>query len=508
MSPTVSGERDMESHAMAATARQKEEIVRIGQRGRLFDRGHVDVFGHAVGRNAALAFTLDVGLLVFSIIAGFTIRTGFVHGFSLGALYSVLDRFTGATAFLLVSSVVSLFLFGVYSSDAFRRRRRLVLRVLAAQTLAFVATTGLMYLWSRGIGRGHLAITISIATTLLILYRLVLASYFTARTRARRTLVAGAGWAGAEMIREIEQDGESDYEVVGLVDDNPDLMGTEVEGYPVLSTSDDACQLLLENEADHVVVAVSHGRTDTFLRNLLRCKTSGARVVEMADLYKAIAHKVPIKHVTDQWFILGHGFDLDSRWMLANAIRILDLTLAVVGLVMAAPFLLVAAVAIKLTSPGPVFFTQARVGQYGRDFTLIKLRTMRNDAEDKSGPVWSRKNDARVTTVGRFLRRTRIDELPQMINVLRGEMSFVGPRPERRFFVDQLNEKIPYYELRHTIKPGISGWAQVCYRYTNDEEGALEKLQYDLYYIQEMSLFLYGLVILKTIQTVVSKPGS
>jgi exopolysaccharide biosynthesis polyprenyl glycosylphosphotransferase len=493
---------------MAGNADRKEEHVRIGHKGGLFDRGHVAVLGHAVGRNAALAFTLDVVLLVFSIIAGFSIRSGFIYGFSLEAVYAVLDRFTGGTAFLLVSSVVSLYLFGVYSSDAFRRRTRLMFRILAAQALAFIVTIGLMYLWSRGIGRGHFAITFSIATTLLILYRVVLASYFTARTRAQRTLIAGAGWAGAEMIREIEQDGENDYEIIGLIDDDPELMGTEVEGYPVLSTSDDACQLLLENEADHVVVAVSHGRTDTFLRNLLRCKTSGARVVEMADLYKAIAHKVPIKHVTDQWFILGHGFDLDARWMLANAIRILDLTLAVIGLTLAAPILLVAAAVIKITSPGPVFFTQDRVGEFGREFTLIKLRTMRNDAESKSGPVWSRKNDARVTPVGKFLRRTRIDELPQMINVLRGEMSFVGPRPERRFFVDQLTEKIPYYELRHTVKPGISGWAQVCYRYTNDEEGALEKLQFDLYYIQEMSLFLYGLVILKTIQTVVSKPGS
>ena len=498
----------METLLMAGTADPNGDVVRIGQKGRFFERGHVAIFGYTISRNAALAFTLDVVLLVTSIIAGFMIRTGFVHGFSLTVFYSVLDRYTAATVFMLVSSVLSLFLFGVYSPDAFRRRTRLMLRVLVAQLLALLVTTGLLYLWSRGVGRGHLAISFSMATSMLILYRLALSSFFTARTRARRMLVAGAGWAGAEMIREIERHGEDDYEIVGLVDDNPDLMDTEVEGYPVLSTTDDACQLLVENEADHVVVAVSHGRTNKFLRNLLRCKTSGASVVEMADLYKAIAHKVPIKHVTDQWFILGHGFDLDARWMLGNAIRILDLGLAVIGLILAAPILLLAAIAIKLSSRGPVFFTQDRVGQFGREFTLIKLRTMRQDAEDKSGPVWSQQNDSRVTAVGKFLRRTRIDELPQMINVLRGEMSFVGPRPERRFFVDQLNEKIPYYELRHTIKPGISGWAQVCYRYTNDEEGALEKLQYDLYYIQEMSLFLYGLVILKTIQTVVSKPGS
>jgi len=493
---------------MAGTADRKEEIVRIGQRGRMFERGHVAVFGHAVSRNAALVFSVDVTLLLLSIVGGFMIRTGFMHGFSVAVLYDVLDRYTGATVFLLVSSVLSLYLLGVYSPDAFRRRTRLMLRVLVAQALALVVTTGLLYLWSRGVGRIHLAISFSMATFLLIAYRLILSRFFTAQTRARRTLVAGAGWAGAEMIREIQRLGEDDYQVIGLVDDNPELVDTEVEGFPVLSTTDDACQLLVENDADQVVVAVSHGRTNQFLRNLLRCKTSGASVVEMADLYKAIAHKVPIKHVTDQWFILGHGFDLESRWLLANAIRILDLSLATIGLILSAPFILAAAFAIKLTSRGPVFFTQDRVGQFGREFTLIKLRTMRQDAEAKSGPVWSQKSDPRVTAVGRFLRRTRIDELPQMINVLRGEMSFVGPRPERRYFVEQLTEKIPYYELRHTVKPGISGWAQVRYRYTNDEEGALEKLQYDLYYIQEMSLFLYGLVILKTIQTVVSKPGS
>lgn len=482
--------------------------IHTGHKARLFEGGHTKFFGHPISRKIAAVFTLDVASILIGLTAGWVLRLGILFGVSHRGPWIVLDKYTGATVFMIGISLACLYLLDVYNPDAVQRRQRLLLRVVLAQILTFVVITAVYYLWDRGYGRGIVAISLAAQTLLLVGHRIVFSNLLTDQRRSKRLLLAGAGWAGEELIRAIRGDQASDYQVVGLVDDDESLIGTEMEGCTVLGTSDECQRLLMEQDVDHVVVAVSRGRSERFLRNMLRCKAAGARVVEMADLYKQLTHKVPIKHVTDQWFILGGGFDLDSRFFLRNAIRMLDVALSVFGLVMATPIVLFAAIAIKLTSRGPVFFTQTRVGQFGEEFTLIKLRTMTQDAESGSGPVWSQKSDPRVTAVGRLLRRTRIDELPQMINVLRGEMSFVGPRPERRFFVDQLNEKIPYYELRHTMKPGITGWAQVCYHYTNDEEGALEKLQYDLYSVQEMTLFLYALVILKTVKTVLTKPGS
>jgi len=482
--------------------------IRAAHRTRLFEGGRTTFFGHPVSRKMALVFVLDVACILVALVAGWVFRLGIGYGESHLGILVVVDKYTGATVFMIATSLTCMYLLDVYNPDASRRRQRLLLRVLLAQAMAFVVIMAVYYLWARGYGRGILAISVVVSTLLLVSHRILLSRYLTDEGRSQRLLVAGAGWAGRELIREIEGDQVSDYQVVGLVDDDEAATGTEVEGHEVLGTSDDCRRLLVERQADHVVVAVSHGRSERLLRNLLRCKAAGGSIIEMPDLYKQLTHRVPIKHVTDQWFILGHGFDLESRFFLRNALRLMDLALSIIGLILAAPIVLAAAVAIKLTSHGPVFFTQKRVGKFGDEFTLIKLRTMTQDAESKSGPVWSQNHDPRVTAIGRLMRRTRIDELPQMINVLRGEMSFVGPRPERRFFVDQLNEKIPYYELRHSVKPGITGWAQVCYRYTNDEEGALEKLQYDLYSIQEMSLFLYALVILKTVKTVLTKPGS
>jgi len=490
--------------------RGKSKLVSLhaGHKHRLFEGGHTRLFGHPVSRKIALMFALDVLSIFVGLTVGWVLRLGILFGVSHRGPWIVLDKYTGATVFMIGISLVCLYLLDVYNPDATHRRQRLLLRVLLAQVLTFLVVTAVYYLWDRGYGRGIVAISLAVQTLLLVGHRIVFSSLLTDEGRSKRLLLAGAGWAGQELVRAIQLDQALDYQVVGFVDDDESLCDQELQGCRVLGTSDDCGRLLMEKDADHVVVAVSHGRSERFLRNLLHCKAAGARVLEMPDLYKQLTHKVPIKHVTDQWFILGGGFDLDSRFFLRNAIRLLDVCLSIFGLILAAPIVLAAAVAIKLTSRGPVFFTQSRVGQFGQEFTLIKLRTMTQDAESGSGPVWSQNNDPRVTMVGRFLRRTRIDELPQMINVLRGEMSFVGPRPERRFFVDQLNERIPYYELRHTVKPGITGWAQVCYHYTNDEEGALEKLQYDLYAVQEMTLFLYALVILKTVKTVLTKPGS
>lgn len=237
---------------------------------------------------------------------------------------------------------------------------------------------------------------------------------------------------------------------------------------------------------------------------LLHCKLRGVRVETAAAFLERQTGKVSLEDVSPKWFALADGFCY-SRARLALK-RAVDLLLAILLLFAAAPVALAAAIAIRLESKGPAIFKQVRVGRGGRNFTLYKFRSMRENAE-QDGPVWAQKNDHRVTRVGRFLRATRIDELPQVINVLRGDMSFVGPRPERPYFVDLLKSRVRYYDLRHCTKPGITGWAQVMFPYGASVEDAYQKLQYDLYYAKNLSLRLDLLILLKTVRVVITRQG-
>lgn len=249
--------------------------------------------------------------------------------------------------------------------------------------------------------------------------------------------------------------------------------------------------------ANKVVVSLTERRGVFPLQEMLNCKLSGIEVLDSPALFERMTGKLLIENITPSWFIFCHGFQVTP--LLRAAKRTMDICLSLFGLAMFAPFWLLVTLAIKLDSPGPVFFRQIRVGEGDKPFTLIKFRSMRQDAEKLSGAVWASKNDSRVTRLGKFLRKSRIDEIPQLINVLKGEMSLVGPRPERPEFVKTLKERIPYYSERHFVKPGVSGWAQVRYPYGASVEDAVEKLRYDLFYIKNISIMLDLKIIFKTI---------
>lgn len=239
---------------------------------------------------------------------------------------------------------------------------------------------------------------------------------------------------------------------------------------------------------------------------LLQYKLEGLQYYNYLEFYETYENKLPISHLSPKWFLENTGFEIYHNNFNLKAKRLLDLFFAMLIGIFVAPVIILAAIIVKLESKGPIFFIQERIGEGNRKFNIVKFRSMTTDAE-KNGPQWASKNDNRVTKFGKIMRATRIDELPQLWNVLRGEMSFVGPRPEREFFIQQLEKEIPYYNLRHTVKPGLTGWAQVMYPYGASVEDAYRKLQYDLYYIKHHSIPFDVKVLLKTVTIVIFGKG-
>ncbi|MFY9270265.1 MAG: TIGR03013 family XrtA/PEP-CTERM system glycosyltransferase [Candidatus Manganitrophaceae bacterium] len=264
--------------------------------------------------------------------------------------------------------------------------------------------------------------------------------------------------------------------------------------------------ILKEHDIRKVVIALDDRRRQLPVEALLRLRVQGVEVVEGISFYEKISGKILVKFLRPSSLIFSEGFNRLTMMRLAK--HLLDLLLASTGLILLSPVFLALSVLIKLDSRGPIFYRQERVGENGKPFMVIKFRSMHQDAERGTGPVWASQNDPRVTRLGRIMRMLRLDEIPQMINVLKGEMSFVGPRPERPLFVDQLRKKIPYYDLRFSVKPGLTGWAQVKYSYGATEEDALEKLQFDLYYIKHLSPVFDLTIVIETIKVVFSREGA
>ena len=265
-------------------------------------------------------------------------------------------------------------------------------------------------------------------------------------------------------------------------------------------------ELAQEKEVDLVVVAIEDRRHSLPVDELLECRLAGVGVREQEAVYELITGKIAVEALRPSYLIFNEGFSRHPWAELAK--RTVDLILAIVLLLLTWPLMLVTAIIVRWDSPGPILFTQERVGRDGRTFTLLKFRSMRADAEMASGPVWATQDDPRITRSGRFIRRARLDELPQLFNVLAGHMSLVGPRPERPHFVDDLTRKIPYFKQRHIVKPGLTGWAQINYRYGSTFEDAVQKLQYDLFYIKNQSLLFDLSILFNTVKIVILRKGT
>jgi exopolysaccharide biosynthesis polyprenyl glycosylphosphotransferase len=347
-------------------------------------------------------------------------------------------------------------------------------------------------------------------------WRVAYAQIFIQPWFEQRALVVGAGTAGRHLATALKTAPTganpfrgTGYQLVAFVDDNPDRIGTMIEGVPVLDERGVLVSLAQALEVDEVILAITHRHAiaDDLFDALLRCRELGLRVTTMPALYERLLGRVSVEHLGRDLHMVMPMEDTAVERFYGAAKRGCDVILALVGVCVVgilAPFV---ALGNAITSPGPLFYRQQRVGKGGRCFEMPKFRSMVPDAEGDGSAVWADEDDPRVTPVGRWLRRTRLDELPQFINVLRGEMSLIGPRPERPEFTDNLARTVPFYRARHAVRPGISGWAQVRYHYGNSAEDSEIKLEYDLYYVKHASLFLDLRILLLTIPVMLQFMG-
>jgi sugar transferase (PEP-CTERM system associated) len=358
--------------------------------------------------------------------------------------------------------------------------------------------------------QGVFLLTAAMAIVMVMAWRWVFDVVISHLAPRERLLLVGTSPATVLLARELfERRQEFGVDIVGFIDPDPARVGAPVINPGVVGTVADIPSLSLRMHVDRVVVHLTDQRGKLPMDQLLDMRLrTGVLFDHLASVYEEYTGKIALENLRPSWLVFSTGFRKTRLLMVTK--RAFDVVAAVCGLILASPLMLVSALLVKLESPrDPILYHQERVGLNGEPFTIHKFRTMRTDAEARTGPVWSKGDgDPRITPVGRFMRKTRLDEIPQLWNVLRGEMSLIGPRPERPSFVEQLTRQIPFYGQRHVVKPGVTGWAQVRYTYGASVEDALEKMQYDLYYVKHMSLRFDIMIALETIKTVVLRRGA
>ena len=459
----------------------------------------IRLFKHYIPHAVILLWLLDLILLVAAGEMSWRLRAGQI-GMDPGPFFDRMWPHLGFSGMML-TAMISV---GFYGADSLRSMRFASARLLVAISLGIIALSFVDFaIAGENFWRSTLAYGMALAIVLLILNRLVIGGLLGSAAFRRRVLVLGAG-SRAQRLRELGDRPESGFVIVGYVGMN--------ESHPLVEeaiarTAIHNLTRFVENlGVSEVVLALEERRNALPLKDLLRIKTAGVHVNEFSSFLERETGRVDLDTVNPSWLIFSDGFS-SGRVVSSVAKRIFDIIASAMLLVFTAPVIVLFALLVKLDSKGPAFFRQKRVGLYGQHFDVIKLRSMRIDAEAE-GAKWACKDDPRATRIGRFIRKVRIDELPQAWTVLKGEMSFVGPRPERPEFVEELEDQLPYFAERHMVKPGITGWAQINYPYGASIEDSRHKLEYDLYYAKNYTPFLDLLIILQTLRVVLWHEGA
>ena len=445
----------------------------------------------------------EAALVYGSIIAAVYLRVGVND-----TAFELIDKYGYWKAALATFfCLAGFYLFDLYDFVVMHDRRELVLRLIQALGLAWIALAMCFYFYpGLMLGRSVSLIALPLALTLMVGWRVSIHWFLGHPDFGERILIVGSGDSAIEIAREVLSRPDAGYRIVGFVGNDAEQLGKSLINPRVIGLTDHLTDVVKAANVDRIVVAMGERRGQFPTDKLLQLSLTGlVSIEEGAAFYERITGRVSLGMMRPSWLIFtGPGRKAKLASISRNVVHRLA---ALMGAFLSLPIVLVTAILIKLESRGPVFYKQERVGKNGRAFTLIKFRSMRVDAE-ADGPVWASKGDDRTTRVGRVIRKVRVDEIPQFWNILRGEMSFVGPRPERPHFVAQLAQEIPYYEQRHLIAPGLTGWAQIKYPYGASIEDARQKLQYDLFYIKNYSLVFDAIILFETIKIILFGRGA
>ncbi len=457
----------------------------------------IRIFNHYINANVILQMIFDFAFVLLAMV-----------GF--GAFYLQSPTLVSTTATHSLSLATWTFVVGsatgIYQASPTRSPQQSVTRALVAGLLMLPLAYGIFGLIPQHIANSAAMAYAAMGTVAAVIAHRSLGGRFGKLAAMQsRILVLGTGPV-ARQVSESLLASDPHARIVGFFP-SPNEREPSVPESQILATTASLAAAAEQAGVDEVIVALSERRSGSMsLRDLLECKISGIRVSDLSTHFEKRLGQIRLDYVNAGWLIFGDGF---NQGFLRTAIkRVFDVICAALLLVLTLPLMLVTMVAIAVESRGPIFYRQERVGLNGKTFNVIKFRSMRSDAEQDGNPRWALASDDRVTRVGRLIRRVRIDELPQLYNVLKGEMSMVGPRPERPFFVDSLTRDIPYYAVRHSVKPGVTGWAQVRYEYGATVEDAKQKLQYDLYYVKNHTLFLDMLIMFETVSVVLTGKGA
>ncbi|WP_180126314.1 TIGR03013 family XrtA/PEP-CTERM system glycosyltransferase [Rhodoferax sp. BLA1] len=454
----------------------------------------IKIFNHYFHKRTLFQIGLDVMLLL--LIALITSTAHESQHTLLGS--KVVMTFLTLTGAMMLLNVSLGFYQRVHNRSLGQTSARAVLALLCMAPVILGLAT--LYFDARSF-----AMTLLSAIGLMLLLR-VYVMHFTPRNLMRqRVLVFGTG-SRARLVGTALLKSDPTVDLVGYYA-GPNEQEAMVSAWGLLSMTNSLTDIVKDQQVDEIVVALSERRGGSMpLRELLDCKLQGVKVVDIATHFERTLGQIRLESLSAGWLIFGDGFG--TGWFRAFIKRVFDIVCASILIVLTLPVMLITALLIVLEDGFPILYFQERVGQNGRLFHVVKFRSMRTDAEKDGKPRWASAKDDRVTRVGRVIRKLRVDELPQLFSVLTGAMSMVGPRPERPFFVDKLTQEIPYYAIRHSVKPGVTGWAQVRYQYGSSVEDAAEKLQYDLYYVKNHSLLLDIVVMFETIGVVVMRKGA
>jgi sugar transferase (PEP-CTERM system associated) len=457
----------------------------------------IKLFNHYLHKQTLLQIFFDLGLVIAAVLVVVIWR-----GEDLTSVVALLGQASLLSLGMLVINSALGFYQRIHNRSLNQSRARAMLSLVFAVPLTFAVFS--LFPGSLA-SRENLAMAAMAGFVIVLLHRVYVAHSTPQSMMRHRVLVFGTGPRAALVGKTLKNE-DPHVDVVGYYA-SPNEAESEVSAWGILSKHKSLTDTALELEVDEIVVALVERRGGSMpLRELLDCKLHGVRVVDVATHFEKTKGQIRLDSVNAGWLIFGDGF---SQGGLRSAVkRLFDIFSALVLIMLALPIMLLTMLLVMLESPGPIFYRQERVGFNGRLFNVIKFRSMRADAEKDGTPRWAAAQDDRVTKVGKFIRKVRIDELPQLFCVLNGDMSMVGPRPERPYFVDQLTRQIPYYAVRQSVKPGVTGWAQVRYHYGSTLEDSAEKLQYDLYYVKNHSLFLDVVILFETVGVVLLAKGS